>query len=97
MSDSRFLMSPERMLSTAKQFNTNAEELTQVLKNLSSAVNTLLSEWEGAGATEFENDFTTLKKSCEEMVVCVTERATALNSSANAAQALSDSIKGQWN
>ncbi len=92
----KFTMSPDRMRDTAKSFNDNADTISISLKNLENSVNDLLSEWDGAGAHEFEGDFTSLKTACEKMMGCVTERATALTSSANAADELAGKIRDQW-
>lgn len=92
----KFTMSPERMRDTAKSFNENAETISTSLENLNKSVTDLLSEWDGAGAHEFEGDFTSLKAACEKMMGCVTERAEALISSANAADELAGKIRDQW-
>lgn len=91
-----FRLPPEKMREVATKFTTCAEDMVSTAEMIIKSAAELDGSWEGAGSAEFQNDITKYKDACDKMVTLLQERSQALNSSAQAAEELSDALSKQW-
>eukprot|EP00828_Plagiopyla_frontata_P008617 TRINITY_DN14332_c0_g1_i1.p6 TRINITY_DN14332_c0_g1~~TRINITY_DN14332_c0_g1_i1.p6 ORF type:complete len:116 (+),score=16.48 TRINITY_DN14332_c0_g1_i1:399-746(+) len=89
-------ISPEQMLTRSREYQTEADNIDQVINKMTSLINTLQSEWEGAASQSFANQFEQLKPSFINMKDLVETISRQLQETGNAMQQMDSEIAGKF-
>lgn len=95
MSD-QIRISPERMLERSREYQTEADNIQQVIEKMTSLIGELQTEWEGAASTSFANQFNELKPSFINMHDLVETISRQLSQTGQAMQQMDEDISRRF-
>lgn len=76
-------VTPEKLISTADEFNTSNSQVQNLTQNMIQTVDSLKSVWEGEAATAYSNKFHQLEDDMNRMHSMINEHVTDLKEMAN--------------
>ena len=95
MSD-QIRISPERMLERSREYQTEADNIQTVIEKMTSLINELQTEWEGAASRSFAEQFNELKPSFINMHDLVVTISRQLNQTGQAMQKMDEEISKKF-
>lgn len=72
-------VTPEKLISTAGEFNTTGNAVRNLTTSMLDTVNSLQSVWQGEAATAYSQKFNSLQDDMEKMNRMINEHVTDLN------------------
>lgn len=96
MGTDQIRISPERMLERSKDYQTQAQNIEDVISKMTSLIGELQTEWEGAASRSFADQFNELKPSFENMHTLVETIARQLQETGNAMQQMDSEISKKF-
>lgn len=79
MADYTINVTPEKLESTAKDFNSKANEVQKLTNNMLTLIQSTNATWKGNAATKYKNQFEALKKDMNQMYKMIQEHVSDLN------------------
>ena len=77
-------MTPDELISKAKRYEQSAQDIEQILKNLSQLQEELRGEWEGRAFERFDDQFSQLKPKVQNFAQLMHDINTQLEKTAEA-------------
>ena len=95
MSD-QIRISPERMLERSRDYQTEADNIQTTIDRMTSLINELQTEWEGAASASFAEQFNELKPSFINMHDLVETISRQLSQTGQAMQQMDEDISKKF-
>lgn len=89
-------ITPEQMRSRAGQFRTEGSTFEGVITKMQGLINNLQQEWEGEASKKFEQQFSSLKPSFNNMRQLIDDIAGQLDATARAVEELDHNISSKF-
>lgn len=89
-------ISPGQMETRSREYQTEAENIQNVIVKMDSLINELQSEWEGSASQSFANQYQELKPSFVNMRELVETISRQLQQTANAMEQMDTEIAGKF-
>ncbi len=89
-------MTPELMRERAAQYNTEADNLGQIISSMDRLLGMLMTEWEGDASAAYNEKFNQLKPAFTDAQQLITDIATALTQTANIVEETDSQIASQF-
>jgi len=84
------------MFNRAKDYNTEADIIGQVISKMDSLISQLQTEWEGAASRSFADQYQELKPSFQKMQSLTETIASQLQQTGNAMEEMDKEIAGKF-
>lgn len=89
-------ISPEQMMMRSREYQTEADNIQEVIDKMTSLLDALQSEWEGAASESFANQFEELKPSFLNMKELVETISHQLSQTAEAMEQMDNDIASKF-
>ena len=89
-------ISPEQMMIRSREYQNEADNIQQVIDKMTSLIDALQSEWEGAASESFANQFEELKPSFINMRELVETISHQLSQTADAMEQMDNDIASKF-
>lgn len=89
-------ISPERMFERSREYQMEADTIQQVIEKMTSLIDQLQTEWEGAASASFANQFNELKPSFINMKELVETISRQLSQTGQAMQEMDEEISRKF-
>ena len=89
-------ISPEQMMMRSREYQTEADNIQEVIDKMTSLLDALQSEWEGAASESFANQFEELKPSFLNMKELVETISHQLSQTAEAMEQIDNDIASKF-
>ncbi|HCW54442.1 MAG TPA: WXG100 family type VII secretion target [Clostridium sp.] len=89
-------ISPERMLERSREYQVEADNIQTVIEKMTSLINELQTEWEGAASASFAEQFNELKPSFINMHDLVETISRQLSQTGQAMQQMDEEISKKF-
>jgi len=89
-------ITPAQMLTRSKEYQTEADNIGQVISKMDNLINELQNEWEGAASQSFANQYQELKPSFQKMQELVETISTQLQQTGNAMEQMDSDIASKF-
>lgn len=89
-------ISPEQMMMRSREYQTEADNIQEIIDKMTSLLDALQSEWEGAASESFANQFEELKPSFLNMKELVETISHQLSQTAEAMEQMDNDIASKF-
>ena len=89
-------LTPEQMRQRAGEVRTQGETFQDVINRMQNIINELNTEWEGAASRAFDEQFTRLKPSFNDMRRLIDDIGSQLDATANSIEQLDNEIASRF-
>ena len=89
-------LTPEQMRSRASEVRVQGETFQDVINRMQNIINELQTEWEGSASRAFDEQFTRLKPSFNDMRRLIDDIGSQLDATANSIEQLDNDIADRF-